>query len=191
MKLLQEHPGFIECPQYMFDEVFDGGVGVATSTDGRVRYISYLSGEWRGLASITCIRQYRTDSGQNVVSLVENGDSWGGVDEVHTLAVDGKTVYLLRKTHNEGYFYIAYCAEAIEGEKITHPMIFDTENKKGPYVLYSLKGPQKDWVAKYDEKTKTIYMRVTDEEHNYHLNDTYATYTFDGKMFKPSGQHRE
>ena len=143
------------------------------------------------IVSVTCIRQYLTDSGQTVVSMVENDDSWGLVEEVHTLKVKGKTVYLLKKTHSEGRLYTTYNAEAIEGEKIIHPVVFDTEEHKAPYVLYNTDGPEKDWVAKYDEKTKTIYLRVTDRENHYWLNDAYVTYTFDGKMFRFSGQHKD
>ena len=191
LKLLQEHPDFMECPPYMFEEALDPGVTVATSADGRIRYYSYLSGEWRMIVSVTCIRQYLTDSGQTVVSMVENDDSWGLVEEVHTLKVKGKTVYLLKKTHSEGRLYTTYNAEAIEGEKIIHPVVFDTEEHKAPYVLYNTDGPEKDWVAKYDEKTKTIYLRVTDRENHYWLSDAYVTYTFDGKMFRFSGQHKD
>ena len=191
VKLLQDHPGFLECPPYMFEEALDMGVEVATSTDGRIRYYSYITGEWRRLVSVTCIRQYRTDNGRTMTSLVENKPTWGFVDEVHTLTVNGKNVYLLRRTHNEGCFYITYHAESIEGEKITHPVIFDTEENKGPYVLYNLDGPQKDWVAKYDEKTKTIYMRVTSKDDRYYLSNAYVTYTFDGKKFRLSGQRND
>ena len=183
VKLLHEHPGFIECPPYMFEEALNMGVMVTTSADGRVRYYSYTSDQWRNLATVTCIRQYRSDSGRIIASLDKNSKSWGFVEEVHSLIVDGKTVYLLKKTHNEGYYYITFHAEAIEGEEITHPVIFDTENNEDPFVLYNLDGPEKVWVAKYDEKTKTIYMRVTNRDDHYRLNDDYVTYTFDGKMF--------
>ena len=191
IKLLQEHPGFMECPPYMFKETLDLGIDVVTSTDGRVRYYSYISGQWRNVASVTCIRQYRSDSGQIIVSKVENDDSWGAVEEVHSLHVDGKTVYLLKKARNEGYYFITYHAEEIEGDKIVHPTLFDTKDNKVPHVKYDLEGPEKDWVAKYDEKNKTIYMRVTSKDDGYRLNDTYVTYTFDGKFFRLSGQHKD
>lgn len=191
MKLLQEHPGFLECPSYMFDETLDMDIEVVTSADGRIRYYSWLSSQWRNVASITCIRQYRSDCGQIFVSKVENDDSWGGVRDVHTLDVDGEAIYLLKKTRNEGYFYITYHAEAIEGDKITNPIIFDTKDKKDPYVKFNLNGPRKDWVTKYNDNTKTIYIRVTNEEGDYYLNDAYVTYSFDGKMFRLSGQFKE
>ena len=191
VKLLQDHPGFMECPPYMFDEALASGFLVATSSDGRIRYYSYIFDQWRNYVKVKSIRQYRADSGRIIVSLHENCQSHGFVEEVYPLIVDGKTVYLLEKTHNEGYYCYTYHAEAIEGEEITHPVIFDTKNNEEPYVLYNLRGPQKEWVAKYDEKKKTIYMRVTDEDDNYCLNSAYVTYSFDGKMFRLSGHHNE
>lgn len=190
VKLLQEHPGFMECPPYMFEEAIEPGIKVATSADGRLRFYTYLSDEWRGVAYVTCIRQYRADNGQVIASLVREGSSsWGIVDNIHSLTMDGKTIYLQKMWHNEGLLFVTYHAEAIEGDKITHPVIFDTEGNEDPHVLYNVNGPEKDWVARYDEKKKTIYMRVTDKEHHYRLSDAYVTYTFDGKMFRLTGRH--
>ena len=191
IKLLQDNPGFMECPPYMFMETLDLGIDVVTSADGRVRYYSYISGQWRNVASVTCIRQFRSDNGRIFVSKVENDDSWGAVEEVHSLHVDGKTVYLLKKARNDGYYFITYHAEEIEGDKIVHSTLFDTKDNKAPYVKYNLEGPEKDWVAKYDEKNKTIYMRVTSKDDGYRLNDAYVTYAFDGKLFRLSGQHKD
>ena len=183
IQLILDHPLFIEYPEYLFKEINEGN-HVVTSTDGRLRYYNWFLSYTYSSEPDIVFKQYRTDEGKILVSL-DGDDSKNRINHIHMLEANGKMIYLLEK-ENEDYrdwdlSNVGLYAEAIEGQTITHPQIFDTADNNGNLVV-KYRG-KVDWVIKYDEATRTIIVRNYKDENNDVLSDDYTAYTFDGKKF--------
>ncbi len=196
IKMIGANPSLMEYPEYMFRE-FVHGMSVMTSDDGRIRYYNWDASSSGSLYNAGCFCQYRTDDGKVRVSFHQDeNDKDNGwqfqydVKKIHTLNLKGKRAYLLQIEYSsdESHVTRGFHVEAIEKDGITHPEVFVAEDGSNAYLVndyFSFDDP-KEWYAKYDGRTRTIYLRDSNENDHYKAMNTYTTYTFDGNVFKPS-----
>lgn len=203
IKLIKDNPAFMDYPEYLFKEI-DEDMHVATSADGRLRYYSWHTSHFGTGPNVIAIRHYRTTNGKVLLSWEGGDDPLDSeyqdlVNKIHTLDVNGKRVYLLEEYNTQGAAWgiYRYHAEAIEKNVITHPTVFDTNDDKGDLVLYFNRGDwefrhdygeKESWVVKYDEPTRTIFVRKYKDDERSELSEDYITYTFDREKFVRSYQ---
>jgi len=192
--LIQENPSFITYPEYLFNEYYDD-IQVTTSADGRLRSYRWSNLLLKNCPEFTSFQQYRTDDGKVLVNRGEELNDDNLVKNIHVLEADGIRIYLLEmyaKLGNDRSI-CHYYAEAIEGDDITHPHVFEGKNENEDFgVVYDEKlwpihvFQDDDWVMKYDEATRTIFVREYEDESKGILSDKYKSYVFDGEVFKLS-----
>ena len=198
IQLIKENPLFIEYPEYLFHEIYEG-MQVATSADGRLRYYCWYN--WLGGSGsiLVSLRQYRTDDGKVMVSNDQSESEYEPdmryVEKIHTLDAKGKRIYLLEEFGTAGgWASYAFHAEAIEGQGITHPHVFgasDKESENFEVEYHRFDSPnayeeKEDWVVKFDEAKSTFFVRTYNNEEWKILGEDYKSYTFNGEKFVES-----
>jgi len=198
IQLIKENPLFIEYPEYLFHEIYEG-MQVATSADGRLRYYCWYNWLGGSDSELVSLRQYRTDDGKVMVSNDQSESEYEPdmryVEKIHTLDAKGKRIYLLEEFDTSGgWASYAFHTEAINGQDITHPHVFGASDKKSENFeveYYRFDSPntyeeKEDWVVKFDEAKSTFFVRTYKNEGLKILGDDYKSYTFNGENFVES-----
>ena len=191
IELIRNNPKFIDYPECLFEEI--DNISVFSSSDGQLRYYYY---------NYFPFRQYRTKDGKVVVSWDEKLKKsdyysnslgltyYGKTNSIYILNLGNKVIYLI---HNEGLgvqgLFSSLHAEAIEGQEIIHPHIFEQEDENGDLSFFSkinnrkewLQFVKESWLIRYNENTRTIDVR----DLNF-LDKSYITYSFNGEKFVKS-----
>lgn len=193
IELIRQNPDFLEYPGYLFEEVYED-IKVVTSSDGLLRYYSWDIKSDKGSADVASFRQYRTNDGSVLVSWEQRDkdSDWVGDDRVigiHVLEYENTKYYLVEKWHSSLFTsYYAFHIESISDTRIIHPHLFHLPDSDQDDLVLELNTQYNDflkdeWVAKYDEDTRTIYVRKYKDKENHILSDGYITYLYNDGQF--------
>lgn len=209
IELVRANPNLLELPEELIAETINPNMTICTSDDGCLRYYSWPTSHGGTMIDIASFRQFRTPDGQVLVSWesdsdneTEADDDWEWktlVQDIYTIQIGGKKVYLLEKWSNSSSKFASYqyTADSIDNNTISHPKIFfDGENFTQNFTVdydrffqWDLQEQGIDyWIVSFDPDNQTIYSRIPilDENGDTINSEDYLSYPFNGQYYDVS-----